>query len=176
MIDLESEGIGAYLYLLRGAGKAGEVMEDYGSRSGSAELGHTLDAGTYTVEVTTYERAQTGSFTLTVLMAALPPPPPPDVPAPPPEPIPTATLPPAPTPVFVPPPTPAPAGPTSAVTPTATPIAAPEPTPATGSGGACSYSDGNVPPGAAAVSIFLLLAPTAVMSGLRLRARRRGGH
>ncbi len=176
IIDLETEGAGAYLYLLRGAGRAGEVLEDYGSRRGSAELGHTLDAGTYTVEVTTYDRAQTGDFTLTVLMAALPPPPPPDVPAPPPEPIPTATLPPAPTPVFVPPPTPAPAGPTSAVTPTATPIAAPEPTPATGSGGACSYPDGNVPPGAAAVSIFLLLAPTAVMSGLRLRARRRGGH
>ena len=88
VMDLESEGIGAYLYLLRGAGRAGDVLEDYGSRGGSAELGHTLDAGTYTVEVTTYDRTQTGDFTLTVLMAALPPPPPPDLPAPPPEPIP----------------------------------------------------------------------------------------
>ena len=66
IIDLESDGAGTYLYLLQGAGRMGEVLEYYGSGRRSAQLGHTLEAGTYTVEAATYGSGQTGSFTLTV--------------------------------------------------------------------------------------------------------------
>ncbi len=177
IINLESEDTGTYLYLLQGAGRAGEVLENYGSDRGSAELGHTLGAGTYTVEVTTYGDAQTGDFTLTVNGLATPPPPQPTppthAPVPMPAPIPTATLPPAPTPILVPPSTPALPGPTNTPVPTATPIAAVDPTPAADPGGACSYPDGAMPTGAAAVSMLLLAAPLAFIGGWKFRARRR---
>ena len=112
IIDLESGDTGTYLYLLQGAGRAGEVLEDYGSARRSAQIGHTLGAGTYTVEVTTYDSGQTGSFTLTVNWLATPPTPPPP-PGPP-----ATVLPPTPTPTHVPTSTPAPAEPTNVSAPT----------------------------------------------------------
>ena len=174
IIDLESSDTGTYLYLLQGAGRAGEVLEDYGSVRRSAQLGHTLGAGTYTVEVTTYSGAQTGDFMLTINGLATPPPPPMNTPAPMPSLIPTATLPPAPTPTLVSPSIPTSAGPTSTPAPAATPIAAQEPISAAELGGACSSPDKDMPPGAAAVSMFLLSAPLALIGGLQSRARRRG--
>ena len=66
-IDLESAQ-DSYLYLLRGAGTAGTVLvgnDDGGSRY-NARITRRLDAGTYTIEATTFSRRQTGSFTLRV--------------------------------------------------------------------------------------------------------------
>ena len=58
-----------YLYLLSGAGTDGSVLhsndDDDGGMSRS-RIRETLDAGSYTVEATTYDAGQTGSFTLTV--------------------------------------------------------------------------------------------------------------
>ena len=76
IIDLESGDTDTYVYLLRGAGRTGEALGGQGSGSRSSRIEHTLGAGTYTVEVTTYGGAQTGSFTLTVNGLATPPPPP----------------------------------------------------------------------------------------------------
>ena len=196
IIDLESGDTGTYLYLLQGAGRAGEILEDYGSARRSAQIGHTLGAGTYTFEVTTYDSGQTGSFTLTVSWLATPPtpPPPPGPPAtvlpptPTPTHVPTSTpapaeptnvsaptpsLPPTPSPTRVPTSTPAPVEPTGTSAPTATPSAAQGPTPAPESTGACSYPDGDTPTGAAAISMFLSVAPLGMIGGLKLRARRR---
>ena len=196
IIDLESGDTGTYLYLLQGAGRAGEVLEDYGSARRSAQIGHTLGTGAYTVEVTTYDSGQTGSFTLTVNWLATPPtpPPPPDPPAtvlpptPTPTHVPTSTpapaeptnvsaptpsLPPTPMPTRVPTSTPEPVEPTGTSAPMATAIAAQGPTPAPDSGGACSYPDEDTPMGAAAISMFLLVAPLGMIGGLKLRARRR---
>ena len=171
IIDLESGDTDTYVYLLRGAGRTGEALGGQGSGSRSSRIEHTLGAGTYTVEVTTYGGAQTGSFTLTVNGLATPPPPPPHTPAP----VPTATLPPTPTPTRVPMSTPASVGPTGTSAPTATAIAAQVPTSAPESGGACSYPEEDTPMGAAAISMFLLAAPLAMIGGVKLRARRRRG-
>ena len=77
IIDLESDDTDTYLYLLQGAGRTGQVLEDQGSsRRRNSRIAHTLGAGTYTVEVTTYGSGQTGSYTLTVNGLATPPPPP----------------------------------------------------------------------------------------------------
>ena len=170
IIDLESGDTDTYLYLLRGAGRTGEALGGQGSGNRSSRIEHTLGAGTYTVEVTTYGGGQTGSFTLTVNGLATPLPPPHE-----PAPIPTATLPPTPTPTRVPTSTPASVEPTDTSAPTATAIAAQGPTPAPESGGACSYPDGDTPMGAAAISMFLLAAPLGMIGGLKLRARRRRG-
>ena len=70
----------AYLFLLEGIGRSGRVLYEYDDHdgdvftlaseydSGSTE---TLQAGTYTIEATTYDPATTGSFWLTV--AGIPP-------------------------------------------------------------------------------------------------------
>ena len=50
-----------YLYLLRGSGNEGEIV----NRSDS-EIVEQLDTGTYTIEVTTYETEVAGNFTLTM--------------------------------------------------------------------------------------------------------------
>ena len=184
IIDLESGDTDTYLYLLQGAGRTGPALGSQGSSSRSSRIEHTLGAGTYTVEVTTYGGAQAGSFTLTVNGSATPPPPPLHTPAS----IPTATpLPtptpapveptntPAPTPIFVTMSTSALVKPTNTPAPTATAIAAQEPTPAPDSGGACGYPDGETQTGAAAISMFLLAAPLAMIGGLKFRARRRRG-
>ncbi len=199
IIDLESGDTDTYLYLRQGEGRTGETVGGIGSGSRSSRIEHTLGAGTYTVEVTTYARAQTGSFTLTVNGLATPPPPrtstpiPTAIPTPTPTPThtvgptstpalvptpapalvptPTPTLVPITTPTLVPTSTPAPVEPTDVPGPTE--IAAQEPTPDPESGGACSYPDKDTPTGAAAISMFLLVAPLAMIGGLKSRARRR---
>ncbi len=201
IIDLESDGAGTYLYLLQGAGRMGEVLEYYGSGRRSAQLGHTLESGTYTVEAATYGSGQTGSFTLTVNGLATPPPPPPPgtvllstpTPAPAPThtpvPIPTAMLPPTLTPTLAPTHTPAPiptatlpptptlasVEPTNTAAPPTTVIPAQERIPAPESGGACSYPDEHITTGAAVISMFLLTAPLTVICGLKFGGRRRRG-
>ena len=159
IIDLESGDTDTYLYLLQGTGRTGNILGSQGSRSRSSRIEHTLGAATYTVEVTTYSGAQTGSFTLTVNGLATPPPPP-------------ATPLPTPTPTLVPTSTAAPVEPTNVLVQTAIPAQKPTRTPE--SGGTCSYPGGDAPRGAAAISMFLLAAPLAMIGGLKFRARRRG--
>ena len=57
-----------YLNLLSGAGRYGSVLHYNDDDTGTtrSRIQETLDAGTYTIEVTTYESGETGSFTLTV--------------------------------------------------------------------------------------------------------------
>ena len=70
-IDLTSNK-DTYLFLLEGAGADGEVEKenddiDYGRRILDSRIGPvTLDAGTYTVEATTYSAGETGDFTLAI--------------------------------------------------------------------------------------------------------------
>ena len=131
IIDVESGDTDTYLYLMRGAGRTGTVLESYGPGSGGiSQLGHTLGSGTYTVEVATYDGAQTGDFTLTVNGLATPQPPPTPAPIPTATPLPTPT--PTPTATPLPTPTPTPTAtplPTPTPTPTATPLPTPTPTP-----------------------------------------------
>ena len=50
-----------YLYLLRGSGNEGEIVN-----RGDSEIVEQLDAGTYTIEATTYNLETAGNFTLTL--------------------------------------------------------------------------------------------------------------
>ena len=54
-----------YLYLLRGSGNQGEIVN-----RGDSEIVEQLAAGTYTIEATTYETETAGNFTLTLDIAA----------------------------------------------------------------------------------------------------------
>ena len=54
-----------YLYLLRGSGSEGEIVN-----RGTSEIVEQLDTGTYTIEATTYETETAGNFTLTLDIAA----------------------------------------------------------------------------------------------------------
>ena len=124
----------------------------------------------------------TPSPTPTLTPTPTPTPRPTNTPAPTATPVPTATPAPAPTPTSAPTPTPtlaAAAGasplPTSAAPPAASrPTATPQPTPTpvAESGNGCGISPGNPPPGATAGSLLLLLAPLAMVGGLKWRARR----
>ena len=55
----------AYLYLLRGSGNEGEIVN-----RGASEIVEQLDTGTYTIEATTYNLETAGNFTLTLDIAA----------------------------------------------------------------------------------------------------------
>ena len=57
-----------YLYLREGESRSGDFLHDNDDDGGTtrSRIAETLAAGTYTVEATTYEAGQTGSFTLTV--------------------------------------------------------------------------------------------------------------
>ena len=70
-VTLRSGDADAYLYLRRGEARSGAALNDHAddddAGGGSdAQAVETLPAGTYTVEATTHESGQTGSFTLTV--------------------------------------------------------------------------------------------------------------
>ena len=184
MIDLESDDTGTHLYLLQGAGKRGKLLEDYGSERRRAQLGHTLGAGTYTIEATTHGSRQPGSFTLSVERMATSPTPTPDPPAsnametpPPPDMFAPTALPPTPTttprptsmtaptalamePTYV-------AGPTVTATPVREPVPAREPT------GTCNFWGGNSLGNTADIGIFLLAAPMLLMGWLKFGSRRR---
>ena len=67
-IDLTSTTVDTYLYLLAGRGTTGAVLA-YDDDSGSghnSKIVITLNAGTYTLESTTYTSNVTGSFTLSI--------------------------------------------------------------------------------------------------------------
>ena len=75
--------VDTYLYLIRGDGKSGvEVDSSDDISSGNTDsrlLAKPLEAGTYTIEATTYEAQTTGDFTLVVDIDGVVEPPPPDV-------------------------------------------------------------------------------------------------
>ena len=67
-IDLRSAA-DAYLYLLRGSDSAGLIVDeddDGGSTGNNSLLDLTLEAGTYTVEATTFRSGATGNFSLDI--------------------------------------------------------------------------------------------------------------
>ena len=73
-IDLTSDE-DTILYLLRGYGKEGEVLEendDIESGNTNSRITTELEAGTYTVEATTYTSGVTGHFRLTLASVAPP--------------------------------------------------------------------------------------------------------
>ena len=74
-IDLTST-IDSYLYLLKGAGKSGEVVtkNDDGGTGRNARVERLLPAGAYTVEATTFGRGRAGAFNLSIQFS-----PPPEV-------------------------------------------------------------------------------------------------
>ena len=68
-VDLRSGAADPYLYLRAGAGQRGGTplaTDDDGGPGHDARIARTLDAGTYTVEATTYDWNETGDFTLTL--------------------------------------------------------------------------------------------------------------
>ncbi len=67
VIDLESS-TDAYLYLLNGNGVAGSIIRrnDDGGRGTNSRISRRLNAGTYTIEATTFGSYQSGSFNLQV--------------------------------------------------------------------------------------------------------------
>ena len=67
-IDLESS-TDTYLYLRAGSAKSGDFLhenDDVEAGDYNSRIAATLGAGTYTIEATTYDSGEMGSFTLTV--------------------------------------------------------------------------------------------------------------
>ena len=67
-IDLESS-VDTYLYLREGEAKSGAVLyenDDIKSGDTNSRISKTLEAGIYTIEATTYDTDEIGSFILTV--------------------------------------------------------------------------------------------------------------
>ena len=67
-ITLESSDTDTYLYLRQGSARSGAFLHENDDHDGSiaiSEIQEHLDAGTYTIEATTYSTGSTGSFTLT---------------------------------------------------------------------------------------------------------------
>ena len=64
----ESGDADTYLYLRSGEARSGDFLHENDDDGGTSrsQIAETLAAGTYTIEATTYEAGQTGSFTLTV--------------------------------------------------------------------------------------------------------------
>ena len=69
-VTLTSDDADAYLYLIKGEGKSGELVasnDDIEAGNTNSEISAVqLDAGTYTIEATTYDAEATGDFTLEV--------------------------------------------------------------------------------------------------------------
>ena len=67
-IVLESTEADTYLYLRSGEARSGTSIDEDDDTPDTtrSEISETLDAGTYTIEATTYSPNETGSFTLTV--------------------------------------------------------------------------------------------------------------
>ena len=67
-IDLESSE-DTYLYLRSGDARTGSVLhenDDVASGNTDSQISETLTAGSYTIEATTYNPGEAGSFTLTI--------------------------------------------------------------------------------------------------------------
>ena len=77
-ITLESQDADTYLYLRQGEARSGSFLYQNDDDGGTTKsrIQETLATGTYTIEATTYDEGQTGSFTLTIsgLGATAPPP------------------------------------------------------------------------------------------------------
>ena len=68
-ITLESDDADTYLYLRAGEARSGAFLHENDDHEDSTEISQiqeSLPAGTYTIEATTYDAGETGSFTLTV--------------------------------------------------------------------------------------------------------------
>ena len=66
-IDLTSPTVDTFLYLLRGAGQRGTVVDSNDDAVGTnSRITWMLEPGTYTVEATTFDSGATGPFTLEV--------------------------------------------------------------------------------------------------------------
>ena len=67
-ITLESQDADTYLYLRAGQARSGDYLYENDDDGGTtrSRIQETLAAGTYTIEATTYDEGQTGSFTLTI--------------------------------------------------------------------------------------------------------------
>ncbi len=67
-IELESSEADTYLYLRRGDARSGGFIDEDDDTPDTtrSEIVASLDAGTYTIEATTFDTGETGSFTLTV--------------------------------------------------------------------------------------------------------------
>lgn len=65
-MNLSSTAADSYLYLLQGAGTTGIVLaqDDDSAGSNNSRIRMTLQAGSYTLEATTYSSGQTGSFVI----------------------------------------------------------------------------------------------------------------
>ena len=77
-IDLTS-GRDTVLNLLEGAGRDGDVKannDDVATGNTNSQIKETLEAGTYTIEATTFSEATTGDFTLNIALVTVEPPPP----------------------------------------------------------------------------------------------------
>ena len=76
-INLRSSAV-TFLYLLNGAYSEGSVVnsDDHGGAGNNSLLDHTLEAGTYTVEATTFNAGVTRGFDLYIDATAAPPAPP----------------------------------------------------------------------------------------------------
>ena len=67
-LELASGDADTYLYLREGDARSGDFLYENDDDGGTtrSEIVATLGAGSYTIEATTYEAGQTGTFTLTV--------------------------------------------------------------------------------------------------------------
>ena len=65
----ETEGVDPYLYLRSGTAQSGSHLyanDDHEGSTSVSQIQETLTAGTYTIEVTTYNSGETGNFFMTV--------------------------------------------------------------------------------------------------------------
>ena len=67
-VDLASAsaGVAPYLYLIRGAGADGTIIDGSEGAGASAQIARVLRPGEYTIEATTISAGATGSFTLEI--------------------------------------------------------------------------------------------------------------
>ena len=67
-LDLTSSDADAFLYLMQGSGKRGNIIDlnDDGGDGRNSRIIHNLPFGTYTIEATTYASEDTGSFSLEI--------------------------------------------------------------------------------------------------------------
>jgi hypothetical protein len=67
-IDLHSNAVDTYLYLMQGSGTGGEVVssDDDNGPGTDSRIVRTLDPGSYTIEATTYYSGDSGSFQLSI--------------------------------------------------------------------------------------------------------------
>ena len=67
-VDLASAspGVYPYLYLMRGTGASGTIIDGDEGTGGNSQIARVLQSGDYTIEATTFSAGATGSFTLEI--------------------------------------------------------------------------------------------------------------